>query len=400
MAALITIYGCSERKLVKQTPQMDADSRFWVRVLLLDDVRECTLMAETSLNLTDFATGASQAEFQNSDMPLSVTISSGKIAINGCSFPTKKLIITPQSPHIFNLNGQDYRGKLSLILNADGESLDAVNMVPLEPYLAGVVGSEMPYYWEPEALKVQAIAARTYCLYTKRRFGKNRHWDVTKTAANQVYGGVGAESAKIWKAVNKTWSLVLASKRTDSIFPAYYSSICGGHTEDSQNVFGESFDSLGGVLCPYCKQVAKPRFFFWPMVKFDKTKVTQKLLQKYPALKELGEIKNIIPARKSDYGEFSRLTMLKLLGSAGKTEFLRAEDLRLTIDPTGRLIKSAICQIVDMTNKWAFVSGRGFGHGVGMCQCGAQAMARNGKTARQILFYYYPDSKIINIYKN
>jgi stage II sporulation protein D len=51
-----------------------------------------------------------------------------------------------------------------------------------------------------------------------------------------------------------------------------------------------------------------------------------------------------------------------------------------------------------MGDKWAFLLGRGYGHGVGMCQCGAQAMARQGKTARQILFYYYPGSNIVRVY--
>jgi len=238
-------------------------------------------------------------------------------------------------------------------------------------------------------------------LYIKDYFGGKRTWDLTRTQANQVYLGVKAESDQIWNAVNQTKSQVLVCKQTDGserLFPAYYSSTCGGHTENSERVFGDSFQPLGGVPCPYCKDVAKPSFFFWPMAKFDKTNVATRLLQKYPKLKQLGEIINIVPAKQSNYGKFSRLTLVKLLGSAGKSDFLRAEDLRLTIDPTGRKLKSTICQIVNMGDKWAFLSGRGYGHGVGMCQCGAQAMARQGKTAGQILFYYYPGSKIVRVY--
>ncbi|MGD8499899.1 MAG: hypothetical protein PVJ86_04585, partial [Phycisphaerales bacterium] len=61
-------------------------------------------------------------------------------------------------------------------------------------------------------------------------------------------------------------------------------------------------------------------------------------------------------------------------------------------------LRSTICQIVKLQDKWAFFSGRGWGHGVGMCQCGAQGMARDGKKAEQILSHYYPGSKIIGIY--
>ena len=92
------------------------------------------------------------------------------------------------------------------------------------------------------------------------------------------------------------------------------------------------------------------------------------------------------------------MTLVKLVGSSGKSDFLRAEDFRLTIDPTGNKIKSTICQIINEGDKWEFLAGRGYGHGVGMCQCGAQAMAREGNTAEQILSHYYYGSKIVRVY--
>lgn len=259
----------------------------------------------------------------------------------------------------------------------------------------------MPDYWEPAALKAQAIAARTYCLYIKKRFGFNRNWDVNKTVAHQVYLGIKAESAQVWRAVNQTQGQILLCKSTDyseEIFPAYYSSACGGHTENSQNVFGDSFEPLRGTPCPYCIDIAKPNVFFWPMAQFDKTRVTQKLMQKFPKLKQLGEITNIQPAKQSNYERFSRLTMLKLSGLSGATDSIRAEDLRLTIDPAGQQLKSMICNIVSMGDKWAFMCGRGHGHGVGMCQCGAQGMARQGSSTLEILSYYYPGSRLARVY--
>ena len=261
---------------------MDIEQRFWVRVLLFDNVRACTLRVASSFSIIDPQTQTTQARFDQVDVPMNAQISAGKITIAGRSFTSNEVIISPDNPHIFNLNGNDYRGKLKLTLNPDGKSFDAVNLVPLEPYLAGVVGAEMPNYWEPAALKAQAIAARTYCLYIKKRFGGGRTWDVSKTQANQVYLGVKAESAQIWDAVNKTQAQVLVCKYpdgTEEIFPAYYSSTCGGHTENSNNVFGDSFEPLVGVPCPYCKDVAKPSFFFWPITQFSKTNITTKLLQ-------------------------------------------------------------------------------------------------------------------------
>jgi stage II sporulation protein D len=221
-----------------------------------------------------------------------------------------------------------------------------------------------------------------------------------KTAAHQVYRGVREEYTQIWDAVNQTKGQVLVCKQSDgteNIFPTYYSSTCGGHTENSKNVFGDSFEPLIGVPCPYCKNVARPNMFIWPMIQFDNTYVIKRLLTRYPNLKHLGKITNIESVEPSNYENFSRLTKIKLHGSNGKSDFLRAEDFRLAIDPTGRKLQSAICRIVKRGDKWEFSSGRGWGHGVGMCQCGAQGMARQGKNAKQILYHYYPDSKISTI---
>ena len=403
---LIILGGCKARRLAKTTPQMDIEPQFRVRVLLLDDVTDCKLKISSPFSISTIDNPiATREHVEQVNTVLNVNLTEGKITIGDQLYSGNEVIVSPNEPYIFNLNGDDYRGQLELITNSDGNSFDAVNPVPLEPYLAGVVGAEMPRYWEPEALKAQAIASRTYCLYIKKRFGDNRSWDVKKSQANQVYLGIKAESAQVWDAVNKTHGQVLVCKGSsdsEDIFPAYYSSVCGGYTEDSKGVFGDSFDTLTSVSCPYCKDVAKPGSYFWPTAQFDKKYVTERLQTRYPKLKQLGKITNIKAEKQSDYqgiyGKYSRLTLVKLSGSKGKSDFLRGEDFRLSIDPSGRKIRSAIFQIVNNNNKWAFLSGRGFGHGVGMCQCGAQGMARAGKKAEEILGFYYRGSKIVTIY--
>jgi stage II sporulation protein D len=399
---LLVLSGCKRRQLTTPTVQMDIEPEFWIRVLLLDDVTACTLQTVSKFSVINDnqQSQTTKARFEQINEPIRIELNDSRISIAGRAFTSDRLTVFPDDPYIFNLNGNDFRGKLKLIVNPDGTSFDVINIVPPEPYLAGVVGAEMPDYWEPEALKAQAIAARTYCFYTKKRFGTNRDWDMKQTSAHQVYRGISAESMQIWQAVNETKGLVMTCKQSDGsedIFPAYYSSTCGGHTENSKNVFGDSFEPLTGVPCPYCQDVAKPKFFFWPTVQFDKAEVTDKLLARYSQLQQLGEITDITAANQSDYGEFSRLTKIKLHGSTGKNDYLRAEDFRLAIDPTGRKLRSTIFRIIQLSDKWAFFSGRGWGHGVGMCQCGAQGMAREGKYAEQILSYYYPNSKILKI---
>lgn len=389
--------GCEKRKLIEPTSGMDSPERFWIRVLLFDNIKKCSLETESGLNAVDSKT-QSKTRLGRKAQTIKVQLQSGKLVIAQKILGTD-LIIKPDSPFFLTVNGQSYRGNLRLIVNPDGKSFDAINLVPIEPYLYGVVGAEMPDYWEPEALEAQAVAARTYCLYYKNRFGPKRNWDVSTTQATQVYRGLDAESATVKAAVNNTAGIVLVCKHTDGktdIFPTYYSSTCGGHTENSKNVYGgEDFEPLAGVTCSYCRKVARMSFYYWPMVEFPVDVVSSRIIKKYPKLKSLGKIKNIEPSKVNRFGRF---TSVKLVGENGKNGFLRGEDLRLTIDPTGKKIKSTICQIIKFDDKFRFFSGRGYGHGVGMCQCGAQGMAREGKKAERILEYYYPGSKLRKIY--
>jgi stage II sporulation protein D len=409
LAGAVAFFSCREQMVVRSTPQMDAEQRFWVRVLLADDANHCTVKMRGGFSLcnSDGSVLIPDTIFANRGQPMDVGVMGGEFTIGGRRFATREITILPDEPFTFVMDGNEFRGKLLLKANVDGLTFEAINIVPLEPYLAGVVGAEMPDRWEAEALKTQAIAARTYCLYNKKKFGYTRDWDVTNTQASQVYLGLKGESASVWRAVNETSGLVLMCEQAglpgagasgEELFPAYYSSSCGGHTEDAKNVFGDSFGPLCGVDCPYCRGVARPDIFFWPMVQFNKETVTIAVQKKYPQLKELGDIMNISAVKQSDYPDFSRITMVKLTGTNGRSDFLRAEDLRLTIDPAGNRIRSIACKIAIIENKIAFLAGRGFGHGVGMCQCGAEGMARQGKTAGEILQHYYPGSKVVRAY--
>ncbi len=402
---LLYFSGCEGGKFIGTTPQMDAAEQFWIRVLLGNKLSECRIKTPGPFRVVDPTTGQPLASFgkkyRNVTLPVKTT--STGLLIADQSIPSKNIELRPEKPYVFSINGNRYRGKLALI-SQDDKTFDAINIVPLEAYLAGVVGSEMPDFWEPEALKAQAVAARTYCLFIKKDFGSKRHWDLNKTAAHQVYRGIAAESKPIWNAINQTaGQILLCPQKTQTgseylIFPTYYSSTCGGHTENSKNVFGDSYSALQGVSCPYCKDIAKPAYFLWPMAQFPKQEVSDKLIGRYASLKKLEYIENIKPIATSTYPGLTRMTKVQLQGKNGKTDWIRGEDLRLSIDPSGSKLRSTACQIITLGNNWAFVSGRGYGHGVGMCQCGAQGMARQGKTAYEILQHYYPTSVLTRVY--
>jgi len=403
VAGLLFVFltGCDASEPPRDTAASQGPGRFVVRVLLDDKISAASLKVDSPYRLVCVDT-TEVFPAQKTDEIINASLQTDGIKIGRQLFKTKRLIIEPQSNLPFTINNQSYRGSLEFIINDDSNSMMVINNVSLETYLAGVVAAEMPSYWDAEALKAQAIAARTYCLYIKTRFGKNRSWDVKTTQANQVYKGVAAETMRTNNAINATAGMVLCCEQESGDcepFGAYYSSVCGGHTENAQDVFGESCAALAGVDCPYCRQITRPDLFYWPMAQFNKKYVTEKIVERYPDLKELGQIEKIEPAKEKVYdNNFKRIVSVKLAGSSGKTAYLRAEDMRLAIDPTGSKIQSASCTIISLNNEFMFVAGRGFGHGVGLCQYGARQMARDGKTAQEILNFYYPTSRIKILY--
>jgi len=398
LAASLILPGC-KRDVTRETPQMDAEDQYWIRVRLHRRMTQCWIKSSSEVSVT-----CSQSEPVTVSVPktgLALTFNEQGLTLGDQTFDVNEVDICPDTPHVFQVNDQPYRGKLRVTVNADDGSFDLINHVPLEAYLAGVVGSEMPAYWEPEALKVQAVVARTYCLHIKERFGRNRHWDVSRTQAHQMYQGMDAESAQVWEAVLGTSGQILRTKDmagNEVTLPTYYSSICGGQTENSKNVFGDSYVSLQGVPCPHCQHVAKLGQFYWPMAVYDKTDVNERLIKRYGSLKRIAPIVRIEPVAQTEYPEYSRITRVKLIGQNGQSDTLRAEDLRLSIDPSGRIIKSTLCRLEDWDDQWAFTAGRGWGHGVGLCQCGAQWLARKGQSHEEILLYYYPESKQAQLY--
>jgi stage II sporulation protein D len=446
---VIIVSGCVISEQPGGAAAQQNTGEYTVRVLLDDKVSAASVRIDSPYKLICVDT-TEVFPAQKTDGAINIELQTDGIKAGEMLFKTKRLIIEPQSPLPLKINNQAYRGSIEFIINDDSNSLDPfgkaqgrpardrsmmiINNVSLEMYLTGVIAAEMPSYWDAEALKAQAIAARTYCLYIKSKFGKNRDWDVKATQANQVYKGLSAETIRTTNAVNATTGMVLCCENESGDcepFGAYYSSICGGHTENAQDVFGEGCAALAGVDCPYCRQITRPNIFYWPMVKFDKKYVTQQLTERYPSLKELGKIEKIEVAKENSYdstilrdglpsdtNNFKRIVRVKLIGSARqtpkvsgreliepnlppplpKTAILRAEDMRLAIDPTGTKIQSTSCIILNTQNEIIFVSGKGFGHGVGLCQYGTRQMAREGKTAEQILNFYYPGSRIKILY--
>lgn len=392
---ILAATGC-RRRPIDMMPDIESPEQTWVRVLLFGNLRECTVASSSGFSAEDLNSGA-VAEFRCVE-PVVVRAGRDAVVIGEHVF-SGDVVIRPHEPYVFEIDGIAYRGHLRLYADKLKSEIKAVNQVPLESYLLGVVGAEMQSYWETDALRAQSVACRTYCLYIKDRYGADRRWDVTQTESNQVYRGVAAETIPVRQAVLDTAGQVLICPSgpdgRDLIFCTFYSSACGGHTEDSRNVFGgEDIVSLHGVRCRYCSSVARNSNYYWPSVTMAMPQISDKLIARYPNLKRLETIKGLKVVK---LGHRGRTVRVKLIGTNGKQDSLRGEDLRLTLDPTGRKIKSTIFSMEKHGNTVTFQNGMGFGHGVGLCQCGAQGMARKGYSYDQILNHYFPESRIVSI---
>lgn len=392
--AALCVCGCIGRKPVSPAVGLDSPEASWVRVLLFGNRKSGVLQTENGFIAEGAVSGATLTFAAGGQVDLSVA--DGQIVIGGHRL-CADVLIKPFEPVYFIFDGAAFRGYLRLIATADGLSFDAVNHLPIESYLLGVVGAEMHSWWQPEALKAQAVVARTYALAIKYRFGAGRPWDMTRTQANQVYEGIAAENARVRRAVLETTGQALVGQLPDGglrLFAAYYSSSCGGHTEDSGNVFGYDDGFVVGVNCSWCRDVARRKDFSWGPVVFTIAEVNEKLLSRYPSLARLERIVSVEATRT---GYLGRIVQVQLTGANGQKDTLRGEDFRLALDPTGRRLKSALAQMRQADGKLIFENGQGFGHGVGLCQCGAEGLARQGLDYRAILTWYFPNSRLVRI---
>ncbi len=289
-----------------------------------------------------------------------------------------------------------YSGKLRLICQDDGR-IAIVNIIGIETYLAGVVGAEAYSDWRLPALRAQAIASRTYALYNLS-LNRSSSWDIGSNQGSQMYLGKSSSHKRVSQSVGDTRGVVMAygKRGRERIFPTYYCSNCGGHTQEAASVFGMKVPPLSGQFCPYCGKVAHADKYRWPAVTIEKWQVNDLLHRRYPDdLKILGKIVNVQVTRTSEYGRVERM---RLTGASGKSIIVRAEDFRLAMLAGGKDILSSWYELEDLGESWRFSEGRGWGHGVGMCQWGTQAMALSGKDCVEILEFYYPQMQLVRAY--
>lgn len=328
---------------------------------------------------------------------------------------------------VSTVNGRPYRGRLRVSL-ADGRPL-VVNELHMADYLASVVGSEMPWTWEVEALKAQAVAARNYAI---RQVDPSADYDICDSQNCQAYGGVDSEYPSTIQAVRETSGVV--AMYDGELITAYYSANMGDHTTSAADVWGRDVPYLRGVPSPSDVEALSTS---WGAEGYRWTRAIplQRLAELPTARGVLGEVSDVRVLRTAEGGQ---PVAVELFGNQG-TVTLTGDDIRTTLglpsafaefrtipserlvllNPTPRrvsalqatgysleqrrrsvafaeapadvrLVRGTLDVVEFRLPPRLLVSGRGFGHGVGMSQWGAKGMARAGHSFDEILAHYYP----------
>jgi len=373
-----------------------------VRVLLASDAPRVRLRADGPLTLFEGPTPRAAGGFTGDGVI--AWHDGGVVRIAGASWSAPRVTARPSDGDAVRVSlerdGQwsaevAYPGAIHL--SVDDAGLEVVNELDLDRYVACVVANEVWPTFETEAFRAQAIVARTFVLYHMSR-RSNAPYDVSATQGSQVYRGVrgdavgrrAAEAAEYTRGIVLTWR----DHDEDRLFCTYYSAACGGASQ-SAALLGPEGDAAplrGGVRCDYCK-IAPGDTYRWGPVRLKADELLSRLLERYPELAALGRITDIAPLEQTPSG---RLISLRITGSSGTTHDILAERFRLAVGPT--VVRSTDCRILVSGDEVIFENGKGYGHGLGLCQWGMQGLAQSGKPAAEILRFYYPGSKLTRVY--
>ncbi|MBX3355325.1 MAG: SpoIID/LytB domain-containing protein [Phycisphaeraceae bacterium] len=306
--------------------------------------------------------------------------------------------------------GQRWPGVMRLHPRSDGQGLDLVVLVEMERYLPGVIAKELYRNWGLETYRAQAIAARSYAVVEAAHWARRRHFDMVAGEASQAWIGE-TDNPTATRAVSDTRGMLLVYD--GRVVPAYYSSCCGGHAADAFETITRNPNhdipplALGrqpaGRRPNCCRQSPT-----WTWTERLPAAEVARRLSAWGAeagRADLGSIRGLSQIFVSGVNAAGRTQAITVIDSRGTRVEIPAETFRFAIngapaDPSRstsgdaaprRTLKSSNVEVA-LEGEMVLVAGRGHGHGVGMCQFGAEAMARAGRSWRDILLLYYPEA--------
>lgn len=266
-----------------------------------------------------------------------------------------------------------------------------VNRLPIERYLLGVVGSEVYASWEPAVLEAQAIAARTYALYKISRRPPGARYHIRSGESAQVYRGLDGHHENVVQAVQNTRGAALTFD--GKVFQSFFHAICGGGTTSAWLQFGyPDIAPLRGVKCNYCRNAKRAKPWEWRVSGDELQSRLQRYCKRSRSHRKPKEIGTIQKVRGIEPGTGGQPSYVQIEHATGSFEF-DAHQFRMSVVGT-RHLPSSLFRCRKDGADFVF-HGRGWGHGVGMCQWGAKELAERGRDAATILQFYYPQSKIL-----
>ncbi len=344
-----------------------------IRVALIRNAENLSLATKGRLYLFEKPTGEKYQLLPDSNYLMKPK--GNKIKIDGKSLYPPITLIPPEGEERIKINSQSYAGEITISI--EDSLLCIVENVPIENYLAGVLPFEMSPLWPLEALKAQAVVSRTFAI---KNLKPDLPYDITSGTEKQVYKGINEANKRILRAIQETKGEVLTYR--GELIRAYFHSCCGGHTASNYAVWGEKIiRPLRGVRDPFCRHSKK---YYWQLSAGSSEILKFARQHGSKAIK----IKRLRVLKKDSSG---RALKLKIYTNT-KPLVVRAYDLRKFLGP--RHFKSTLIYRIKKTKEGFKFYGKGWGHGVGMCQEGAKAMAKKGKSYRQILRHYYPKARI------
>ena len=308
-----------------------------------------------------------------------LVMTSAGLKLGNEDLPARGIRIEPAAERDLFLNKSRFRGFIDIHKNING-TLYAINHLGVEGYLYGVLHHEVAPWWPMDALRAQAVAARTYALY-QVQVSKNQEFDLKSSTSSQVYGGSTTERFRTKRAVDQTAGKVLTY--AGKIFPAYFHATCAGLTAAAQELWKIDLAPLAGnVRCSYCR--ISPHYY-WE-AKVPLSEIEERMNKNGRPVGQILKIEVISQTPSARVGS------LRITGTSQDT-VMAAKDFRIWVG--GDRIRSTSFAI-QIHEDMAEFHGKGWGHGVGLCQWGAFGQSLLGHSHEKILQFYYPGSKIEN----
>jgi stage II sporulation protein D len=360
------------------------------RVLLVENGGRATIGATGGCQIT-----ASTGETMTLDKLADTVVLPGDRVFIKLERPfvgSSEIRVVPLPGSQLRLDGKGYRG--DMVVTLDKGALRVVNHVKAEDYVAGVLGGEVPLKWPDAALKAQAIAARTYALFHM----KNAHhadFDVFADTRSQVYAGAGSPRAVA--IVQATEGRVLTYEWR--IFEAYFFAACAGETASEEWLFKTpAIEPLAGATCGFCATC--------PHAHWERRFTNDQLAAAFAAKGVKAPVERVETIAWPRGGYVSEVR----LRHAGGETTIAGPDFRVALNAWSKKnrpeaakdldIKSTAFEVAaDPTSPATLViTGKGWGHGVGLCQWGAKGAADSGMDEDAILRRYYPGADISKLY--